>query len=159
MEKPIRGSQKLPDHIMISINGDAETQMAVTWRTCTEIENGYVLFRTENGEEKRCDAVKDLFVSDIDESYIYSALLTGLEPDTRYYYTCGDNLYRSDEYSFSTAPANLTKFKFICVSDQQKGEPFDCPDYSYFHNFVNYILHAENSVIFQFIIERDRHIF
>ena len=148
MEKPIRGSAQMPDHIMISINGDAETQMAVTWRTSTDISEGYVLFRTEKGEEKRCDASKDLFVSDIDESHIFSALLTGLEPDTKYYYTCGDDSYRSDEYYFSTAPANLTKFKFICVSDQQQGLPHNCPDYSYFQNFVKKVLRENPDVRF-----------
>ena len=140
MEKPVRGSAKLPDHIMVTINGDAATQMAVTWRTSTDIESGYVLYKTADGELMRRDAVKELFVSDIDESYIFSALLTDLSPDTRYYYTCGDDAYRSEEYSFATSPENLTKFKFICVSDQQQGQPHDCPDYSYFQNFVKRIL-------------------
>ena len=148
MEKPIRGSAQIPDHVMVSINGDAETQMAVTWRTSTDIENGFVLYRTENGELMRCDATKELFVSDIDESNIFSALLTELNPDTKYYYTCGDASYRSDEYSFRTAPKNLTKFKFICVSDQQQGQPFDCPDYSYFQNFVKKILKENPDVRF-----------
>ena len=76
MEKPIRGSAQIPDHVMVTINGNAETQMAVTWRTSTDIENGFVLYRTADGEVMRQDAAKDLFVSDIDESHIFSALLT-----------------------------------------------------------------------------------
>ena len=141
MEKPIRGSSPAPDHIMVSINGDACTQMAVTWRTSTDTENGYVLYRAENEKEfSRCDAPHDLFVSDIDESHIFSVLLKGLKPDTKYYYTCGDDSHRSGEFYFSTSPENLTKFKFICVSDQQKNVPFDCPDYSYFQSFVKKIL-------------------
>ena len=141
MTKPIRGSAPSPDHIMISINGDACTQMAVTWRTSTDVENGYVLYKENGqGEEMRCDAAKELFVSDIDENYIFSALLTNLKPDTRYTYTCGDDEHRSEEFYFTTSPENLTKFKFICVSDQQKGEPHDCPDYSYFQQFVKKIL-------------------
>ena len=148
MEKPIRGSAQLPDHIMVSSNGDAATQMAVTWRTSTDIENGFVLYRTADGELMRCDASKDLFVSDIDESHIFSALLTGLTPDTQYFYTCGDESFRSEEYSFSTSPENLTNFKYICVSDQQKGQPFDCPDYSYFQNFVKRILKENPDVRF-----------
>ncbi len=140
MEKPVRGSQKQPDHIMISFNGDASTQMAVTWRTSTETENGYVLYKTADGEVKKCEAEKEYFKSDIDESHIFSALLTDLAPDTKYFYTCGDDEYRSEEYSFSTAPADITKFKFICISDQQKSEPFDCPDYSYVQSFLKKVL-------------------
>ena len=41
--KPVRGSTVKPDHIMLSISDDACTTMTVTWRTCTDIENGYVL--------------------------------------------------------------------------------------------------------------------
>ncbi len=144
MEKPIRGSALMPDHIMISINGNPETCMAVTWRTCTDITVGYVLYRAEGSNETiRCDAQHHPFISDIDESNIFSAHLKNLKPDTKYYYTCGNDSYRSEEFSFCTAPENLTKFKFICVSDQQKGEPFECPDYSYFQNFVKKVL-AEN---------------
>lgn len=136
MNKPLRGSGRNPDHIMISINGDASTRMAVTWRCCTEIENGFVMYRAENSDEwLRCGASCEKFVSDIDESNIFSSLLTNLSPDTKYFYTCGNDLYRSDEFSFTTSPENLTEFKFICVSDQQKGSPHDCPDYSYVQKF------------------------
>ena len=38
--KKIRGSQNNPDHIMLTINGDARTSMTVTWRTSSDIENG-----------------------------------------------------------------------------------------------------------------------
>ena len=42
--KPVRGSTEQPDHIMLSIKGDAATSMTVTWRTCTDIKEGYVLY-------------------------------------------------------------------------------------------------------------------
>ncbi len=131
----------MPDHIMISIYDNPETTMAVTWRTCTDINNGYVMYHEENSKEMmRCDAVFEEFKSDIDVSNIFWAHLKDLKPDTRYYYTCGNDEYRSDEFSFSTSPQNLTKFKFICVSDQQKGTPHDCPDYSFFQNFMKKVL-------------------
>ena len=40
-----------PDHIMISINGDACHQMAITWRTDISVKDGYVEYREENTEE------------------------------------------------------------------------------------------------------------
>lgn len=139
--KPIRGSTEQPDHIMLSIKGDAATSMTVTWRTCTDINDGYVLYR-EDGSSKvmRADAATEVFKSDIDISNMFWADLTGLKPDTKYFYTCGNDKHRSEEFYFSTAPENLTKFKFLCVSDQQKGEPFDCPDYSHFNGFVKEML-------------------
>ncbi len=139
--KPVRGSTANPDHIMLSISDDACTTMTVTWRTCTDIENGYVLYR-EDGSDVVCrqDAVTDIFESDIDISNMFWAKLTGLKPGTKYLYSCGNDDYRSEEFSFSTAPENLTKFKFICVSDQQKGEPHECPDYSYFNSFIKGVL-------------------
>ena len=45
--KPARGSTPQPDHIMISIYGDAKTSMAVTWRTSTDVEYGYAEYREE----------------------------------------------------------------------------------------------------------------
>lgn len=139
--KPIRGSSPAPDHIMLSISGDAKTTMTVTWRTSTDVSEGYVEYRTANGGERMrvCARIKK-FESDIDISNLYWAHLTGLKPDTTYYYTCGSPEFRSGEYYFTTEPENLTKFKFLCVSDQQKGEPFDCPDYSYFNHFLKKVL-------------------
>lgn len=49
--KYIRGSQKRPDHIMLSINGDPTVSMTVTWRTCNEIKSRYALFRRTGESE------------------------------------------------------------------------------------------------------------
>lgn len=139
--KPVRGSTPRPDHIMISISGDAKTTMSVTWRTSADVPEGYVEYReADGGAPRRAPARMKVFESDIDISHIFWARLTGLKPGTRYVYTCGSAERRSAEYSFSTEPENLTKFKFLCVSDQQKGQPFDCPDYSYFNTFLKKVL-------------------
>jgi len=140
-QKPVRGSQKMPDHIMLSFSKDPKTSMTVTWRTCTDIKNGYVLYREEGSAEvKRADAVMGLFESDIDISHIFWATPENLKPGTKYYYTCGDDTHRSEEYYFTTEPENLTKFKFICIADHQKASPFDCPDYSELNKFLKDIL-------------------
>lgn len=141
MEKPVLGSSPFPDHIMIGINGDACTSMAVAWRVCADIEDGYVLLREdEEREAKRYNASYDYFKSDIDESNIFSARLTGLKPDTKYFYSCGNDDYRSETFFFTTSPENLDKFKFILVSDTQQSEPFDTPDYSYVRTFIKKVL-------------------
>ncbi len=143
MEKPVRGSTPQPDHIMISFNGDAKSCMAVTWRTSADVREGYVEYHEEGGKTLVCQAYTKEFLSDIDVSNIFWAKLTGLKPGTKYYYTCGDGAHRSEEYSFTTQPENLESLKFICVSDQQKGEPHDCPDYSNFNRFIKKVL-ADN---------------
>ncbi|MBR5262514.1 MAG: metallophosphoesterase family protein [Clostridia bacterium] len=135
--KPIRGSQKQPDHIFISIADDAKTTMNVTWRTSVDVQLGYVLYREDGSDETlRCDAETEVFESDIDISNMYWAKLTGLKAGTKYFYTCGDDENRSAEFYFETEPEKLEKFKFICVSDQQQGQPHDCPDYSYFNHIL-----------------------
>ena len=135
--KPQRGSTPAPDHIMISINGDAKTSMAVTWRTSVDVAEGYVEYR-----EDGCDTImktpseNEIFESDIDISMMHWSRLTDLKPGTKYYYTCGDENHRSEEFFFTTQPENLERYKFLCVSDQQKGEPFETPDYSYFNGLI-----------------------
>ena len=89
MEKPIRGSQKQPDHIFISIADDATTTMNVTWRTSVDVTKGYVLYREDGtGDSLRCDAQTEVFESDIDISNMYWAKLKNLKPGTKYFYTC-----------------------------------------------------------------------
>lgn len=147
--KPVRGSGDLPDHIMLSINGDAETSMTVTWRTRCEITNGYVLYWEEGTEDvQRTDADTDIFESDIDCSSMFWGHMTNLKPGTKYYYNCGNVEFRSETFFFTTAEKNLTKFKFICVSDQQKGSPHDCPDYSWFNGFIKDVLRENPDVRF-----------
>lgn len=135
--KPARGSAPQPDHIMISINGDAKTSMAVTWRTSTDVADGYVLYREDGSNEyKKCIADTEVFESDIDISHMFWAKLTDLKPGTKYYYTCGNDEYRSEEYFFTTQAENIERFKFLVVSDQQKGDPFETPDYSHFNQLL-----------------------
>ncbi len=139
--KPARGSGVQPDHILLSINGDARHTMTVTWRNCTDVTTGYCLYK-ETGTDTwlRCDAESHIFESDIDCSRIFSAHIPDLKPGTKYEYTCGSDEHRSAVFSFETEPENCTKFSFVCVSDQQCGWPFLTPDYSGFHKFLKDVL-------------------
>lgn len=146
--KPIRGSSAAPDHIMISFCGDPTSSMAVTWRTDASVTDGYVEYRTEGGAALRAEALCGPYTSDIDSSCMHWAILEGLESGERYYYTCGDDKNRSGEYSFRTFPADAKKVKFIAVSDFQKAEPFDAPDYSAFNKFLKKALEDNPDVSF-----------
>ena len=71
--KPERGSSSVPDHIMLAFCGDAKSQMAVIWRTSTEVECGYILYRKENESEwKKQTAKYETKETDIDISNYWS---------------------------------------------------------------------------------------
>ncbi|MBQ7549389.1 MAG: metallophosphoesterase family protein [Clostridia bacterium] len=147
--KSIRGSGRTPDHIMLSINGDARTSMTVTWRTDITQSAGYAEYR-EKGTEKlmRAEAQTGRFNSDMDSSNIFWAHMTGLKPDTEYVYTCGSNEYRSEEFSFRTPPESLTKFSFLCLADTQTGDAEPPADYSDFNRFLKETLKKHPDVRF-----------
>ncbi len=125
-----------PDHIMISINGDARHQMAITWRTDMSVKDGYVEYREENTDKVfRKESENLVFKSDLDETYIHTAIADGLKAGTKYFYTCGDDKNRSEEYYFTTEEENLEKFSFIAISDQQQGN-FYQQDYSRIQKYI-----------------------
>lgn len=72
----------------------------------------------------------------------------GSEPGTRYYYTCGSAEERSEEYYFDTEEENLTKFKFIAISDHQKDNDHYNPDYSALNKFLKNVLKKHPDVKF-----------
>ncbi|OQA50103.1 MAG: DNA-3-methyladenine glycosylase 1 [Firmicutes bacterium ADurb.Bin300] len=148
--KTIRGSNKEPDHIMLSINGNSETSMTVTWRTNADIEKGFVLFRQAGTSEwKRKEAQTESFETDVDLSNYFWANIEGLSPDTRYEYTCGNEEFRSKAFSFKTSPENLTDFKFVILADTQTGSPTPPPDYTLLGDLIrNVILKKHPDIAF-----------
>ena len=147
--KKIRGSQNNPDHIMLTINGDARTSMTVTWRTCADIENGYALYR-KKGESDwlRTDADTGRFDSDMDSSNIFWAHINALEPGEEYEYTCGNDEFRSEIYDFKTAENDLDCFEFLCLSDTQGGSAEPPADYSVLNEVVKEALRLHPDVRF-----------
>ena len=133
--KPERGSTAQPDHIFLSFCGDPHTEMCVSWRTDEAVKSGYILY-SDGTQIKRQDAISRFIESDIDRSCYHWAVMRGLTPGTKYTYTVGDDLNRSGEFSFETEPENLTHFKFIIISDHQKGDPPQLPDYSIVNGMI-----------------------
>ena len=137
-----------PDHIMLSINGDPRYTMTVTWRTSAGIENGYLEFYERGGERFRVEAVTKPFKSDINTSNIHFAKAENLKSGTRYYYTCGNDEIRSEEYYFDTQEENLTHFKFLAIADHQKDDDHYNPDYSMLNEFLKKVLDEHPDVRF-----------
>ena len=147
--KNIRGSQKAPDHIMLSINGNAAETITVTWRTCTEIESGYALFRKKGDNNwQKSEAETERFDSDMDSSNIYWAHMSPLEPETEYEYTCGNDEFRSEIFSFKTAEKELDSFEFLCLTDIQHGAAEPPADYSELNGIIKDILKRHPKVRF-----------
>ncbi|MDY6016297.1 MAG: metallophosphoesterase family protein, partial [Oscillospiraceae bacterium] len=144
----LRLATEKPDHIMVSIYGDAKTSMTVTWRSSLDVESGYIEYYEKGGEKKKAPATVKPFKSDVNTSNIFWAKAENLKPGTRYYYTCGSDENRSDEYYFDTEEENLTKFKFIAISDHQKEDDHFNPDYSALNKFLKDVLKKHPDVKF-----------
>lgn len=144
----LRLATEKPDHIMVSISGNAKTSMTVTWRASLDVTEGYVEYYEKGGEKKRVDAIVKPFKSDVNTSNIFWATPSDLTPGTRYYYTCGSAENRSDEYWFDTEEENLTKFKFIAISDHQKETDHFDPDYTSLNLFLKDVLAKHPDVKF-----------
>lgn len=147
--KAFRGSQNMPDHIMLSIKNDPCNSMTVTWRTDIAVDGGYALF-CEKGTDKwqRANAVFERFDTDMDSSNYFWADMDGLKPDTEYTYTVGNDEFRSEAYSFKTSPENLTKFSFLCLADIQTGDCEPPADYSVLNGVLKEALKKHPEVRF-----------
>ena len=137
-----------PDHIMVSFSGNAKTSMTVTWRSSADVKSGYIEYYEKDGEKFRAEAIVKPFESDVNTSNIFWATPKNLKPGTRYYYTCGSAENRSKEYWFDTEEENLTKFRFIAISDHQKDDDHYDPDYSSLNRFLKNALEKYPDVKF-----------
>lgn len=143
-----RFATEKPDHIMVSINGDARHTMTVTWRAGANVADGYLEYYEKGGNKSVANAVVKPFKSDVNTSNIFWAKAENLKPGTRYYYTCGSAENRSEEFYFDTQEDNLDKFKFIVISDHQKDDDHYDPDYSRLNAFLKSILAEHPDVKF-----------
>ncbi len=92
------------------------TEAIITWET-TALENSVVWYGALEGS-------LDLKKANQDETFIHRVLLTGLKPNTKYFYRVGSEtetiIYRSSMFSFKTAPKTNENFQFISYSDSQQ---------------------------------------
>ncbi|MBQ4339018.1 MAG: metallophosphoesterase family protein [Clostridia bacterium] len=147
--KPERGSTAMPDHIFISFCGDARTEICVSWRTDEAVTEGYVLYG-ESTPDQKAQAISKVIESDIDRSCYHWAIIKNLTPGTKYVYTVGDDENRKGEFSFETQPDNLEKFKFMIITDHQKGFPMHKPDYSILNRMLKKALSEHTDCRFIF---------
>jgi hypothetical protein len=105
---------------------DTSHTIVITWKTTEENSGDQVLYDTEArggeiplygySENGSHHTYADL------GGYIHDVELTGLFPDTVYYFVCGgENGGYSEERSFRTAPSTSTSFTFVVGGDSQAG--------------------------------------
>jgi len=117
----------LPIHIHLTWGeNDTSHTMVVTWKTATAEAGDNVLYDivSQGGEPENYaySATGSYHTYTGAGGYIHDVELTGLSPETRYYFICGgENGGYSTERSFRTAPDQLTSFRLVAGGDTRSG--------------------------------------
>ena len=112
-----------PLHVYLTWQGNPSTTMTVTFQTETPLESPRVWYGegagagdTANYPETEDASTHEMQFREM--RYIHSAELTGLKPNTRYYFVAGDGAeMKSREYQFVTIPDGDEPIRFITGGD------------------------------------------
>lgn len=120
----------LPDRLALTWSGDPSTSVDVTWRTWKGAEGPRV--QITKAEKLRGDirsvardageaheATREAFTTDLNECYMNTCTIEGLEPSTMYAYRVGDGEYWSEWHQFKTAGVEPQPFSFVYFGDAQ----------------------------------------
>ncbi|XP_066910738.1 uncharacterized protein [Clytia hemisphaerica] len=125
------GDAFAPLQVHLAMTGK-ETEMRVMWNSAKVAEGIQVRYgKTKDLDKTQTKyTVKTYKASDMceppanttgfwDAGYIYDVLLTDLEPNTKYYYSCGSREIMSSVYNFTTPlkGGDRTPFNFISYGD------------------------------------------
>lgn len=116
-----------PDRVLLTLNGDPATQIAVTWRTDDRSTGVAQITKAKDGPQLEKDAqtvtatLSETVDTDKDKkAYYHTATLSGLDPSTKYAYRVGHGDKHWSEWNhFDTAAAKPEPFSFIYVGDAQ----------------------------------------
>ena len=121
---------KHPDRIVLNLGQNPEKSASVTWRTTTEVNQGFAEIAKATAapkfwrNAKTIEATKEMLdgtnvpMAGIKSNY-FSVSFTDLEPNTLYGYRVGDGNYWSEWIQFKTASDKPEKFSFLYVGDAQ----------------------------------------
>lgn len=113
-----------PDFVYLTCTSDPTNTMTVSWRT-SENYAGEVRYDTQPrvespGSYDNTEEGSGAVTTEKLEGYYHHVKLTGLEPDTKYYFSCGDNARGwSEELSFRTAPLKKENIRFVVGGDSR----------------------------------------
>ena len=120
------GAKAAPDHVILTWTGDARTTQTISWRSeVTQQAGGVEYVQSDSGLQMTTK--KNVAAAEVEgletnagTMNIHTVTLTGLAPGKRYLYRVGsEESGWSDVQSFSTAPLQDGKFKFLLFGDSQ----------------------------------------
>jgi len=115
-------SSDLPIHLHLTWQNDTSTTITVTWQTNTSTAGDTVLYdqvsRQGEADDYKYSASGNHYTYEGASGYIHNVELTGLTPDTVYYFICGGpSGGYGMERSFCTAPSESSDIKFVVGGD------------------------------------------
>lgn len=119
------GATAAPDHLTLTWANDPGTTQTITWRTDPGTTEGQVQYIEQTKAltwpriVQTCSAGMDSLTTNLGTMNIHSVTLTGLKPDTRYLFRVGSDNGWSETHSFTTAPVDVRRFKFLVFGDAQ----------------------------------------
>lgn len=114
-----------PERIVLNLNGDPATNMAVTWRTDTTVAESLAQITVNLPTVFLADSAvtvagswQDVTADGVTARF-HSVVFTGLAPATGYAYRVGSGADASEWFSFRTARAGEAPFTFLWLGDSQ----------------------------------------
>jgi hypothetical protein len=127
-------ASQIPDHIILTWQGDPKTTQTISWRTDTTITKSIVQYTKEadfsSFPEKSLsvEGKTEKLSSDLGDMSLHTVLLTNLQQGTKYIYRVGDGIHWSNTSTFTTEPENITSFKFLIFTDNHSGKNPNKPE-------------------------------
>jgi hypothetical protein len=116
-------SPDLPKHIHLTYQNDPSSTITVTWQTNSSSTGDLVLYDStaRNGDPAlyQSQVFGSHHTYEGASGYIHDVELTGLRPDTTYFFICGGSDNYSEERSFKTAPILPSNVTFVVGGDSR----------------------------------------
>ena len=116
-----------PDRIVLNVTRDPSTSIAVNWRTCDTVREGFLEIMPVTSDPRAVDkalrkqAKSEAFqFEDIAANY-HSVTVSGLTPKTLYMYRVGQGAHWSEWFHTKTSGKPGDKLSFIYLGDAQVG--------------------------------------
>lgn len=114
-----------PERIVLNINGDPASTMAVTWRTDTTVTESLAqvtlnlptVFLSDSARTVK-GSWQDVTADGVTARF-HSVVFSGLAPDATYAYRVGAGTDASEWFTFKTAEAGDAPFTFLWLGDSQ----------------------------------------
>ena len=113
----------LPEHVHLTFQGDPASTVTVTWQSNSLTSGDIVLYDTSprgGNFSLYSHQVSGSHLSYAGGSgYIHTVELSGLEPDSTYYFVCGGPGAYGGEQAFKTAPDLVADVRFVVGGDSR----------------------------------------